>query len=63
MQLFDENNLTICGLVTIGMQLLFFLMAALCRLDKITDLAGGVNFTAIAVTSFCLAQVSKVYSF
>ncbi|XP_064599257.1 uncharacterized protein LOC135465831 [Liolophura sinensis] len=52
----DENNLLICALVTIGMQFSFFLVACGCKFDKVTDFAGGTNFVVLAVLTFCLAQ-------
>ena len=58
MQVIDENNLTLVFLVTIAMQCLFFLIACVCKFDKITDFAGGMNFTVIAVLTLCLAQVN-----
>ena len=57
MEILDEHNLAICGLVTVAMQLIFFLIACSCRFDKVTDLAGGLNFTVVALLSFTLAQV------
>lgn len=56
----DENNLLICALVTIGMQFSFFLVACGCKFDKVTDFAGGTNFVVLAVLTFCLAQVEIV---
>ena len=32
----DTNNLAICGIVTIGMQMAFFLVACTCKFDKVT---------------------------
>ena len=57
MQIIDENNLTLVFVVTVAMQCLFFLIACVCKFDKITDFAGGMNFTVIAVLTLCLAQV------
>ena len=54
----DPENLLICALVTVGMQLAFFFVACSCKFDKVTDFAGGTNFVVLAVLSFCLAQVS-----
>jgi len=51
----DENNLLICALVTIGMQLSFFIVAATCKFDKVTDFAGGTNFVVLAVLTFILS--------
>ena len=31
----DTNNLAICGIVTIGMQMAFFLVACTCKFDKV----------------------------
>lgn len=59
MEIIDANNLAICAFVTIGMQLIFFLIAYACKFDKVTDFAGGTNFIIIAVLALCLAQVSS----
>ena len=37
----DGLLLGITASVTVGYQLLFFVVAAACRFDKVTDLAGG----------------------
>lgn len=50
----DENNLLVCALVTIGMQLSFFFVAATFKFDKVTDFAGGTNFVVLAVLTFIL---------
>lgn len=50
----DTNNLSICAIVTIGMQLAFFLVACTCKFDKVTDFAGGTNFVVLAVLTFVL---------
>ena len=60
MQVFDENNLAVCAIVTIGMQLIFFVIAAFFRFDKVTDFAGGTNFIILAVLTLCLAEVRYV---
>ena len=35
----DTNNLAICGIVTIAMQMAFFLVACTCKFDKVTLLS------------------------
>jgi len=50
----DINNLSICAIVTIGMQLAFFLVACTCKFDKVTDFAGGTNFVVLAVLTLVL---------
>jgi hypothetical protein len=61
MQLLDENHLAIVAMVTVSMQLIFFLIACSCKFDKITDFAGGMNFTVIAILTLCLAEVFLSY--
>jgi len=51
----DTNNLSICAIVTVGMQFSFFLVACTCKFDKVTDFAGGTNFVVLAVLTFVLA--------
>ena len=55
--LWDDNNLAICAVVTVGMQVLFFIIAYACKFDKVTDFAGGTNFVILALLTFALAQV------
>ncbi|XP_071502326.1 uncharacterized protein [Diadema antillarum] len=56
----DDYNLALCGFVTIGMQLSFFVIAATCKFDKVTDFAGGTNFVVLAVLTFFLARTYGV---
>lgn len=51
---FDNYNLLISALVTIGIQGSFFVIAAACKFDKVTDFAGGSNFLVLALLSFLL---------
>jgi len=53
---FDDKNLLICALVTIGMQLTFFIVAATFKFDKVTDFAGGSNFLVVAILTFVLSE-------
>lgn len=55
---FDSRNILISALVTIGMQTSFFIVAATCKFDKVTDFAGGSNFLVVALMTFLLAEVS-----
>jgi len=51
----DQDNLLISALVTIGMQLFFFAIAATFKFDKVTDFAGGTNFVVLALLTFVLS--------
>lgn len=57
-EVLDERYLAICAIVTVGMQMSFFIIAATCKFDKVTDFAGGTNFVVLAVLTFCLGQVN-----
>lgn len=61
--LWDDNNLAICAVVTVAMQVLFFIIAYACKFDKVTDFAGGTNFVVLALLTFSLAQVCCCVSF
>lgn len=48
----DSNLLALTLLVTIGMQLTFFAIAWTFKFDKVTDIAGSMNFVLIAWLTF-----------
>ncbi|GBG74967.1 hypothetical protein CBR_g19480 [Chara braunii] len=50
----DENYLAITAIVTIAYQMSFFIIAATCKFDKVTDFAGGTNYVILAVLTLFL---------
>ncbi|ODM92869.1 hypothetical protein Ocin01_13810 [Orchesella cincta] len=51
----DGDNLALCALVTVCMQLSFFAVAAWFKFDKVTDFAGGTNFLVLALLTLFLS--------
>lgn len=58
---FDQRNVLLAALITIGMQTSFFIIAATCKFDKVTDFAGGSNFIVLAVVTFFQSNVSYYF--
>ena len=57
----DQYNLALCAIVTLVMQSTFFVIAATCKFDKVTDFAGGSNFVILALLTFFIPGVSSVF--
>lgn len=57
-EILDQDHFAICAIVTVAMQLIFFIIAAFFEFDKLTDLAGGANFIILAVLTYYLGQVN-----
>ncbi|OAA73547.1 hypothetical protein ISF_00448 [Cordyceps fumosorosea ARSEF 2679] len=51
----DDYYLGITAIITVGFQLACFFVAYTLQFDKITDLAGGLNFTILAVLTLSLS--------
>jgi steroid 5-alpha reductase family enzyme len=52
----NKYYLSITFLVTLGYQLLFFLIAFTLQIDKLTDFAGGTNFVLLGILTLCFSD-------
>ncbi|XP_008782283.1 uncharacterized protein LOC103701854 [Phoenix dactylifera] len=50
----DSHFLALTALVTVGYQLVFFVVTALLRFDKVTDFAGSTNFVVLGILTLAL---------
>ena len=55
----DNDNLALCAIITVVMQLSFYLVACTCKVDTVTDFAGASNFVLLAIVTFGLGGVSR----
>ena len=54
----DCDNLALMAMITVVLQMTFYMVACTCKFDKVTDFAGGSNFVILAALSFGLSGVS-----
>mmetsp|Transcript_20117 Transcript_20117/g.39062 ORF Transcript_20117/g.39062 Transcript_20117/m.39062 type:complete len:336 (+) Transcript_20117:113-1120(+) len=53
-EVLDAYYMGICAIITVAMQVTFFIIAAYYQFDKVTDFAGGTNFMILALVTFLL---------
>ncbi|KAH7679519.1 3-oxo-5-alpha-steroid 4-dehydrogenase (acceptor) protein [Dioscorea alata] len=52
--LLDSHFLAFTALVTVGYQLVFFIITALLKFDKVTDFAGSTNFIILSILTLAI---------
>ncbi|KAM0948928.1 putative 3-oxo-5-alpha-steroid 4-dehydrogenase [Dioscorea sansibarensis] len=52
--LLDSHFLAFTALVTVGYQLVFFIITALLKFDKVTDFAGSTNFIILSILTLSI---------
>lgn len=55
----DSDNLALCAIITVVMQMSFYVIACSCKVDTVTDFAGASNFVILAILTFGLSGVSR----
>ena len=53
----DLDNLGLCAIITVLLQMTFYVVACTCKVDTVTDFAGSGNFVILAVLTFALSGV------
>ncbi|OZJ03894.1 hypothetical protein BZG36_03950 [Bifiguratus adelaidae] len=56
----DQYYLGVTALVTVAIQLLFFVFAVIFKTDKVTDFAGGTNFFVLALVTLLMCGTYHV---
>ncbi len=56
----DIDNLALCAIITVLLQMTFYVIACTCKVDTVTDFAGSGNFVILAALTYGLGGIGGI---